>query len=105
MTIGDYIKEKLSLWSVEYSSDMIDLELSKLGLSSLETITGETNLDLFFYNVIPDILLMPKSVSEGGYSISYDAAGMKAYYSMVAKRLGLNDQFGNNQIIDITNRW
>lgn len=105
MTIGEYIKEKFSLWAVTLSGDLMGVELSRLNLSSSDEITQEINLDRFFYNVIPDILLMPKSVSEGGYSISYDASAMKAYYSMVAKRLGLNDQFGGNQIIDITNRW
>ena len=105
MIIGDYIKNKLSIWSVDISAEMIDAELERLQLSSSETMTAETNIDRFFYNVIPDILLMPKSVSEGGYSVSYDASAMKAYYSMIAKRLGLPDQFGGNQIIDITNRW
>lgn len=105
MTIGNYIKEKFKLWAVDYSADAIDLELALLGLSSEDEATPETNLDRFFYNVIPDILMMPKSVSEGGYSISYDAGALKAYYSLMAKKLGLSDNLSSDKIIDITNRW
>lgn len=105
MTIGDYIKEKLSIWSVEYSSEMIELELSKLNLSSLETITGETNLDLFFYNVIPDILSQPDSVSEGGYSVSYNKNSLVAYYRDLAVRLGKPDFISKRTIRDASNKW
>lgn len=105
MTIGDYIKEKLSIWSVEYSDGIVELELSKLQLNPSETITGETNLDLFFYNVIPDLLSRPSSVSEGGFSVSYDKKAMISYYQMLAKKLGKNDYFAQNTITDITNQW
>lgn len=105
MTIGEYIKEKFSIWSVELSDDMISLELSRVGHSASETITSEINLDDFFYNVIPEIISMPSSVSEGGFSISYDKDALLKYYSMTAKRLGKPDLFSSNTITDITARW
>lgn len=105
MKIGDYIKEKLSTWSVSLSDAMIDVELSRLGLSASDTITSEVNTDKFFYNIIPELLLSPKSVSEGGYSISYDKDAMVAFYRMLTKRLGLSDSLSTNTITDITNRW
>lgn len=105
MTIGEYIKEKTSLWSVELSDAYLTLELSKLEFSASDTITGETNLDQFFYNVIPDIILLPKSVSEGGFSISYDKDAITAYYKILAARLGLPNLLAKDTITDITNRW
>lgn len=105
MTIGEYIQEKMLLWSVEYSDELISLELSRVGLNSSETITEKTNIDSFFYNVIPDIISMPSSISEGGLSISYDKAALLKYYSMVAKRLGKPDLFTTNTVKDITSRW
>lgn len=105
MTIGDYIKEKLSIWSVEYSDALIQLELSKLNLQASETITGEVNLDLFFYNVIPDILFGPGSVSEGGYSISYDKAGMLAYYAHLSQKLEKPNILSQTTIKDASNKW
>ncbi|MEG0848475.1 MAG: DUF6706 family protein [Myroides sp.] len=105
MTIGEYIKEKTSLWSVELSDEVITLELSRVELDSSVTISAETNLDKFFYNVIPDIILLPKSVSEGGFSISYDKDAITAYYKILASRLGLPNLLAKDTITDITNRW
>lgn len=105
MTIGEYIKEKTSLWSVELSDEVITLELSRVELDSSVTISAETNLDQFFYNVIPDIILLPKSVSEGGFSISYDKDAITAYYKILASRLGLPNLLAKDTITDITNRW
>lgn len=105
MTIGNYITEKLKVWNVTYSEASIVLELALLGYDAGQEMTQGVNLDRFFYNVIPDILMMPKSVSEGGYSITFDTAGMKAYYSMLAKRLGLSDNLAGDRIIDISDRW
>jgi hypothetical protein len=105
MTIGEYIKEKTSLWSVELSDEVITLELSRVELDSSVTISAETNLDKFFYNVIPDIILLPKSVSEGGFSISYDKDAITAYYKILASRLGLPNILAKDTITDITNRW
>ena len=84
MTVGEYIKEKVSLWSVELSDELIALELERIGLDSSVDITGETKIDLFFYNVIPDILAMPNNISEGGFSISYDKDALLKYYSLVS---------------------
>ncbi|ASK29730.1 hypothetical protein CEY12_06250 [Chryseobacterium sp. T16E-39] len=105
MTIGDYIKEKLSTWSVEFSDDLIALELSRLNLVSSDTITGETNLDKFFYTIIPDLISMPSSISEGGFSIGYDKPSLLKYYSMLARKLGLPDLLSENTITDITSKW
>lgn len=105
MNIGDYIKEKLSIWSVSLSDELIQIELAKVNLDSSEAITGESNTDEFFYNVIPYILSTPKSVSEGGYSVSYDKDAMLMYFKMIASKLGKRDFLNSNTITDISNRW
>lgn len=105
MTIGEYIREKFSLWSVELSDGFIDLELSRVGLNASDTISAETNTDSLFYNVIPDIISSPSSISEGGYSISFDRNALLKYYSLVSKKLGKPDLLNENTITDITNRW
>lgn len=106
MIIRDYIKAKFSLWSVELSDEQIDLEIVRLGLDPSETITEEINLDLFFYTIIPDILLTPTNVSEGGFSISFDKSALLKYYSMLAKKLRKQDLLSEKSTIkDITNQW
>lgn len=104
MTIGEYIQEKFSNWSVEYSDGMVAAELSRVNLNPSDTITN-VNLDIFFYNIFPDIISMPSSISEGGYSIAYDKAALLKYYSMLARKLGKPDLLTDNTITDITSKW
>lgn len=105
MTIGEYIREKFYLWSVELSDAFISLELSRIELNTSDTITSETNTDELFYNVIPEIISSPNSISEGGYSIAYDKEALLKYYSMLAKKLGKTDLLSENTITDITSKW
>ena len=88
MNIGDYIKEKLAIWSVDLSMDRINAELTKINLSSSDEVRADTNLDLFFYNVIPDIMMQPSSISEGGYSVSFDKDVIRSYYNFLCGKLG-----------------
>ena len=104
MTIGNYIKAKFNLWSVELSDDFISLELSRVNLRFEEDMTATSNVDEFYYNVIPDLLLMPSSVSEGGFSISYDKEAMKNFYSMIATKLGKPNVLSGT-IKNITHKW
>lgn len=104
MTIGEYIQEKFSNWSVEYSDGMVAAELARLNLNPSDTVTN-VNLDIFFYTVIPDLIPMPSSISEGGYSISYDKTALLKYYSMLARKLGKPDLLSDNTITDITLKW
>lgn len=107
MTIREYIVGKLSLMAVDYPEDLIAFELSKIGLEAEETISAEINLDLFFYNILPDVLLRPTSISEGGYSVSFDRNALENYYNSLCKKLNKPSALINpsNQIKDITNQW
>ena len=105
MNLGEYINEKFSQWSVSYSDALIEVELNRLGLSASDTITGASNLDEFFYNVLPDILLVPTNVSEGGYSVSYDKDALTTYYKMLADRLKKPDLLSKNKIRNASNKW
>nr|DAD65232.1 MAG TPA: hypothetical protein [Siphoviridae sp. ctD4R19]DAS00857.1 MAG TPA: hypothetical protein [Caudoviricetes sp.] len=106
MNIGDYIKEKLAIWSVDLSMDRINAELTKINLSSSDEVRADTNLDLFFYNVIPDIMMQPSSISEGGYSVSFDKDVIRSYYNFLCGKLGKPNMLEqNNSIKDITSRW
>lgn len=105
MTVGEYVKLKLSQWSFDYSEELLSAEMQKLGIDSSSEFNENTNTDIVFYNILPDILFVPKSVSEGGYSITYNTEGMTAYYELVCKRLGLPNMLEKNTITDITHKW
>jgi hypothetical protein len=105
MNIGDYIKEKLSMWSVELSDDYIDSELNRVGLWSSAAVSSEINLDTFFYNVIPDIIMIPSNISEGGFSIARNKDAIIAFYDLTCKRLGQPNLLNKDTITDITSKW
>jgi len=105
MTVGEYVKLKLSQWSFDYSEDLLSAEIHKAGIDPSSDFSENTNTDKVFYNILPDILFVPKSVSEGGYSVSYNTEGMTAYYELVCKRLGFPNLLNKNTITDITHKW
>lgn len=105
MTVGEYVKLKLSQWSFDYYEELLSAEIYKAGIEESSEFNENTNTDKVFYNILPDILFVPKSVSEGGYSVSYNSEGMTAYYELVCKRLGLPNMLNKDTITDITHKW
>lgn len=44
---------------------------------------------------IPSLLLRATSISESGFSMSWNIQGIKDYYSFLCKQYGLKDELGN----------
>lgn len=53
---------------------------------------------------IPSLLARPTSVNESGFSISWDKDGIKAYYSLLCKQLGIEDVLAS-RISDASMYW
>lgn len=109
MKITEFVVEKLNTWGLEYSDKLILAEMQKIGLSG-EEIYADTvpeKVDLIFYNIIPDLMMMPSSVSEGGYSVSYNKQALANFYKYLCEKLGKANLLvdSNNQIKDITRLW
>ena len=68
MTAQAYIDEKLKLWNVEYPTTLLIAEMQRVGLGLSDEFNeeNERKTKLFFYNLIPELLLRPVSFSEGG---------------------------------------
>ena len=48
-------------------------------------------------NFIPSLLLRATSISEGGFSMSWNVPGIKDYYSLLCKQYGLPDELNTNK--------
>lgn len=109
MRIKDFVVEKISAWGLDYSEKLLLAEMQRLGLSQDSDYTDDSaeDVDMLFYNIIPDLLMMPSSVSEGGYSVSYNKNAIANYYKALCRKLGKADQLAeqNNSIKDITKQW
>ncbi|MEA1849189.1 DUF6706 family protein [Chryseobacterium sp. MHB01] len=107
MKVRDYITANLELWSVDLSDSLIDAELINVGLNGDSEYNSESEVKTktLFYNIIPKLLLRPKSVSEGGYSITYDSEGIKSYYDILCQELEFPNVLLKNKIRDRSNLW
>lgn len=93
MTISDYIKQKFQTFGIQLSeADLLDVG---------ETGEGEVNEDnkdrinVAIVKFIPSLLLRATSISESGFSMSWNIQGIKDYYSWACKQYGLKDELSN----------
>ena len=89
MIIRDYIKQKFQTFGIQLSeADLLDITMNP------EDEVTEENKDLVNFKIvkfIPTLILRATSISESGFSMSWDTQGLKDYYSMKCKEYGIED--------------
>lgn len=97
MIINDYIQRKFQTFGVQLSeADLLDMCLNAM-------ISGEDEMNEDYYGrvsvaiakFIPSLLLRATSISESGFSMSWNIQGVKDYYSLLCKQYGLKDELSN----------
>lgn len=93
MTVNDYISQKFQTFGINLSeADLLEISLSS-GISG-EDEMDQPNIGLIsvaMAEFIPSLLLRATSISENGFSMSWDIKGVKEYYSFLCKKYGLED--------------
>ena len=83
MTVNDYISQKFQTFGINLSeADLLEISLSS-GISG-EDEKDMSNIGLLsvaMAKFIPSLLLRATSVSENGFSMSWNTQGLKEYYS------------------------
>lgn len=107
MTIKDYITSKFQTFGIELSeADLADISMT---VSLTDEFTQENKNDIYLAlvgSVIPQLLLRPKSISESGFSISYDNDALKNYYAWLCNELGIEDTLNDiSKISDASDIW
>lgn len=114
MTIREYISQKLSAFGNISEAQLLDMALS--GKFNLDDECGESNLKAVSIGIIrgiEELVFSPKmkSVSESGFSMSWDYDGLGKYYLWLCRRWGIVpnenaiNMLGVSMIIDRTNCW
>ncbi len=94
MTVNEYISQKFQFFSIQLSeADLLDMCLNS-------KISGEDEMNNDCYDrvsvaiakFIPSLLLRATSISESGFSMSWNIQGIKDYYSFLCKQYGLTDE-------------
>lgn len=97
MIINDYISQRFQTFGIQLSeADLLDMCLGS-------KISGEDEMNQDCYDrvsvamakFIPSLLLRATSISESGFSMSWNIQGIKDYYSFLCKMYGLKDELSN----------
>lgn len=97
MTVADYIQQKFQTFGIQLS----EADLLEISLNSNVRGEGEMNQDCYvrvsvaIAKFIPSLLLRATSISESGFSMSWNIEGIKSYYSLLCKQYGLKDKLSN----------
>ncbi len=93
MIIGDYIKQKFQTFGIQLSeADLLDISLEADGEV---TEDNKLKVNVAIVKFIPNLLLRAQSISESGFSMSWNIQGIKDYYSWACKEYGLTDELSN----------
>ena len=103
MTVEEYIQQKFQPFGIQLSeADLLDISLSS-GISGEDEI-NQSNIGLIsvvMAKFIPSLLLRASSISENGFSMSWDIQGIKEYYSFLCKKYGLEDTLSDKPKIRV----
>ena len=94
MTVYGYIQQKFQTFGIQLS------EADPLDMCLASKISGEEEMNEDCYGLvsvaiakfIPSLLLRATSISESGFSMSWNIQGIKDYYSLLCKQYGLKDE-------------
>ena len=97
MTVNGYIQQKFQTFGIQLSeADLLDMCMNS-------KISGEDEMNEDCYGLvsvaiakfIPSLLLRATSISESGFSMSWNLEGIKDYYSLLCKQYGLKDELSS----------
>lgn len=97
MTVNEYISQKFQSFGINLS----EADLFDMCLNADVNGEGEMNEDcrgrvfIAIAKFIPSLLLRATSISESGFSMSWNIQGIKDYYSFLCKQYGLKDELSN----------
>ena len=114
MTIREYISQKLSAFGNVSEAQLLDMSLSgKFGLEDEYREDNSQSVGIAMVGGIEEIVFAPKmkSVSESGFSMSWDYDGLGKYYLWLCRKWGVTPNedvvgmLGISMIVDRTNCW
>ena len=87
MTVNEYISQKFQTFGIQLSeADLLDMCLaSKISGEDEMSEDCQTRVSVAIAKFIPSLLLRATSISESGFSMSWNIEGIKQYYSFLCK--------------------
>lgn len=97
MTVNEYISQRFQTFGIQLSeADLLDMCLnSKINGEDEMNEDCHVRVSVGIAKFIPSLLLRATSISESGFSMSWNLQGIKDYYSFLCKKYGLKDELSN----------
>ena len=99
MTVKEYISGKFQSFGIQLSeADLLDMSLN--AHKELEDDVSQEyigSVSVAMARFIPSLLLRATSISESGFSMSWNIQGIKDYYSLLCRQYGLKDELNDNK--------
>lgn len=97
MTVNEYISKKFQSFGIQLSeADLLDMCMNaKISGEDEIAPDNHTRVHVSIARFIPSLLLRATSISESGFSMSWNIQGIKDYYSFLCKKYGLKDELNN----------
>lgn len=99
MNVKEYISDKFQSFGIQVSeADLLDMSLNA-HVNIEDDVDADVidNISVAIARFIPSLLLRPSSISESGFSMSWNTQGVKDYYSLLCKKYGLKDELNDNK--------
>lgn len=97
MTVREYISSKFQSFGMQVSeADLLDMSLNAK-VSPDDEVTSTGAISVAIARFIPSLLLRATSISESGFSMSWNTQGIKDYYSLLCRQYGLKDELNDNK--------
>lgn len=99
MNVRKYISDKFQSFGIQVSeADLLDMSLNaKMDVDDDVTADGLDAISVSIARFIPSLLLRATSISESGFSMSWNIQGIKDYYYLLCKQYGLKDELNDNK--------
>ena len=99
MNVRKYISDKFQSFGIQVSeADLLDMSLNaKMDIDDDVTADGLDAISVAIARFIPSLLLRATSISESGFSMSWNTQGVKDYYYLLCKQYGLKDELNDNK--------
>ena len=105
MTVKEYITSKFQQFGIKLSdADLADISANMDINSTLTDENRKKAYKLLAEHVIPQLLLRPTSVSEKGFTISWNMDALMKYYAWLCEMAGI-EPVGLSTIRDMTDIW
>lgn len=93
MSVKEYISQRFQSFGITLSeAELLDVCLSA-GIGSDDEVDTDNydRICVGVANVIPSLLMRATSISESGFSMSWNTEGMKDFYAFLCRRYGLEN--------------